>query len=115
MDELIRLCRKAANAWRNTDTYHQASVLIDSLCDRLEKYESRKPMTNADRIRAMSDEELAEFLAAKFSDLQQAQQFFNESSTLTATQLSALSHLWYCAWMQWLKQPVKDGDNDGGN
>ena len=36
MYELIRLSRKAADQWRNSDAYHQAAVLIDSLCDRLE-------------------------------------------------------------------------------
>ena len=71
----------------------------------------REP-TNADRIRAMTDEELANFLAAKFSDLQ-AQQLFGESPAPTATELSALAYTWYCQWMYWLKQPVKDGDNDG--
>ena len=39
MDELISLSRKAANAWRGSDTYHQAAVIIDSLCDRLDDVE----------------------------------------------------------------------------
>ena len=64
MDELIRLSKKAANEWRNTDAYYQAAVLIDSLCKRLEKAENRNPQTNADRIRAMSDEELAKWLCS---------------------------------------------------
>ena len=42
MDELIYLSRKAADQWRNSDAYHQAAVLIDSLCDRLEKAEPGK-------------------------------------------------------------------------
>ena len=58
--------------------------------------------TNADRIRAMTDRELAEFLSQKCADIQ-AQQLSNH----TATQLSSLSHTWYCAWMQWLRQPPK--------
>ncbi len=29
--ELIRLAKKAADAWRDTDTYHQAADLIDAL------------------------------------------------------------------------------------
>ena len=36
-NDLIRLSRKAANAWRNDDEYYQVAVLIDSLCDMLEK------------------------------------------------------------------------------
>lgn len=93
MDELIRLCRKAANAWRNTDTYHQASVLIDLLCDRLEK-NTAKPWTNADHIRAMNDEELAAFLS----------------------EWAERCLAWYGEYgetLVWLKEPVKDGDNDG--
>lgn len=70
-------------------------------------HKSQKPMTNADRIRAMSDKELAAFLASKFSDLQ-SQQLFGESSPPTATQLSALSHTWFVQWMYWLKQPVEE-------
>lgn len=68
MDELIRLSKKAANEWRNTDAYYQAAVLIDSLCDRLEKAENGNQQTNADRIRSMSDEELAEKLYC-FTDI----------------------------------------------
>lgn len=55
MVELIRLCRKAANEWRNNDAYYQAAVLIDSLCDRLEKYESRKSQDSAEAVREKSE------------------------------------------------------------
>lgn len=71
-----------------------------------------KPQTNADRLRAMADGELANFLASKFADCQ-ASNAFTEEMPPTATQLSALAHSWYCAWMQWLRQPIKEGaDND---
>ena len=54
--------------------------------------------TNADRIRAMSDEELERFLG----------------------QYSLCTRVWWCpdhgechrCVLDWLKQPVKDGDND---
>lgn len=55
MDELIRLCMKAANEWRNDDAYYQAAVLIDSLCDRLEKCESRKSPPSAEAVREKSE------------------------------------------------------------
>lgn len=35
-NELIRLAKKAADAWRNTDTYHQAAQIIDMLVEELE-------------------------------------------------------------------------------
>lgn len=101
MDELIRLCRKAANDWRNNDAYYQAAVLIDSLCDRLEKT-TEKPQTNADRIRAMSDEELAwELMAWR---IETCARLNGAESPYPYTQKSILDYL---------KQPVKDGDNDG--
>ena len=63
--------------------------------------------SNADRIRAMSDEELANYLSVKFADLQ-IQNVFTKDSPPTATQISMLNHMWYDAWMQWLQQPVKE-------
>lgn len=98
MNELIRLCRKAANEWRNTDTYHQASVLIDSLCDRLEKYEPRKPKTNADRIRSMSDEELADFIQHVRTNT-----LLGEALGVSATRDEDL---------EFLRKPAKDGENE---
>ena len=35
-NETIRLAKKAADAWRNTDTYHQAAQIIDMLISALE-------------------------------------------------------------------------------
>jgi methionine synthase II (cobalamin-independent) len=55
----------------------------------------------------MSDKELADFLSTKFADLQ-GQYAFTEDSPPTATQLSALKHTWYVAWMQWLQQPAEN-------
>lgn len=35
-NEIIFLAKKAADAWRNTDTYHQAAQIIDMLISELE-------------------------------------------------------------------------------
>ena len=35
-NEIILLVKKAADAWRNTDTYHQAAQIIDMLISELE-------------------------------------------------------------------------------
>ena len=61
---------------------------------------SRKPQTNADRIRAMSDEELAKFLedTGTAGCIEPAR---NCRASCTECILG------------WLRQPVKDGDNDG--
>lgn len=60
----------------------------------------RKPQTNADRYRAMSDEELARTFA----------------QTGNCPPSSKYGH--NCercgkCWLDYLRQPVKDGDNDG--
>ena len=65
--------------------------------------------TNSDRIRAMSDEEMANFLSVKFADLQ-VQNAFTKDSPPTATQISRLKNMWYVVWMQWLQQPVKEDE-----
>ena len=35
-DELVQVAKKAADAWRNTDAYHQAAQIIDMLVEELE-------------------------------------------------------------------------------
>lgn len=65
--------------------------------------------TNADRIRAMSDEELAD----KFTDVAyEAHGRWYEPDGMTYHSQSADAKK---AWLDWLRKPVKDGDNDGGN
>ena len=63
------------------------------------------PMTNADRIRAMSDEELAEFLdAIQYREWEEIQENPMEKDVFRST---------VDGWKIWLKQPVKDGEDDG--
>lgn len=64
-------------------------------------------MTNADKIRAMSDKELAAFLAGKFTD-HETMKAVQKGEMLTATYVSEMAHTWYAAWMQWLRQPAED-------
>jgi hypothetical protein len=66
-----------------------------------------KPQTNADRIRAMSDEELANFMAER-SVNEYTVNLLNENHALTAVQIEALKHRVYCACMKWLKQPAEE-------
>lgn len=63
--------------------------------------------TNADRIRAMSDTELAHFMAERNVN-ESTVLLLNEEHSLTAIQIEALKHRIYCACLQWLKQPVED-------
>ena len=67
-----------------------------------------QPQTNADRIRAMSDRELAHFLAERNVN-ESTLLLINENHGLTAIQIEALKHSIYCALVQWLQQPAEDG------
>ena len=70
-----------------------------------------RQMTNADRLRAMTDEELAKFIAKKIVNLEN-HKMIEQGYTPTATQLSALGHTCYCTLVQWLKQPAEGGMNN---
>ena len=65
------------------------------------------PKTNADRIRAMSDEELAHFMAERNVN-ESTLLLLNKDHGLTAIQIEALKHWIYCALVQWLKQPAQE-------
>ena len=43
MSEIITMAKKAADAWRNTDTYHQAAQIIDMLVEELERKPTLTP------------------------------------------------------------------------
>lgn len=61
--------------------------------------------TNAERLREMSDEELANFLAEKLAT-ESLHRLYGECHIITATQIEAVKQTWYCTWLQWLKQPA---------
>lgn len=42
-NELIRVAKKAADAWRNTDSYYQAAQIIDMLVEELESATLTQP------------------------------------------------------------------------
>ena len=63
-----------------------------------------KPYTNADRIRAMSDEELAEFITIRQERCDYCQLSYIEGAC-TET-------LCEDAMLKWLRQPAKDGEGD---
>ena len=66
-----------------------------------------EPITNADRIRAMSDEELANFMAER-SVNESTLHRLDKDHGLTSVQIKAIKHNVYCAFMQWLKQPAEE-------
>ena len=55
--------------------------------------QEKKPQTNADRIRAMSDEELAQLLKAQ--------------GCPSAEPISCYEHTCKDCWLEWLQQPAE--------
>ena len=91
--------------WKPDDTSVPDECIGCTVIDGKPTNFKPKPKTNADRIRAMSDRKLAEFLASKFADIHAQCDF--EKEPPTATQLRAIEHIYFCEWMQWLQQPAE--------
>lgn len=73
---------------------------IDEIIDRT-------GFTNGDRIRAMTDYELADFISGKIVD----QRFLCDSENgnkLSIGEQMAVRHNHFCTWIKWLKQPSKE-------
>jgi hypothetical protein len=95
----------AATQCPNHETVKESGAYLCGVLD-----ERKRKQTNADRIRAMSDEELAHFMAER-SVNESTLLLLNENHGLTAVQIEALRHRIYCACMQWLKQPAEGDGN----
>lgn len=67
---------------------HQRRTAIDYAVGFLE---GQKPMTNADRIRNMSDEELAKHFSGLICDINEGVEYHEAQSR----------------WLEWLKQPAE--------
>lgn len=65
------------------------------------------PMTNADRIRAMTDEELADFMTRR-NVTESCLRLADKGYTPTEEQKQALYDSLYPVWMQWLQQPAEE-------
>ena len=65
-----------------------------------------KIKTNADRIRAMSDGELAWFLAEMYAN-EAVLRARDSGHEPTATEIKAVTERLYYTWVRWLKQDVQ--------
>ena len=85
-------------------TIHEATFTENSDCAEFNRKVDSMPMTNADRIRAMSDDMLAEFLCGVYDDdncgVYQAEsgKFINGITILDYDEFKIL---------EWLKQPAE--------
>jgi hypothetical protein len=67
-----------------------------------------KPITNADRIRAMTDEELAEFFPTTASEFSCPPSSTNESCRNVGGWFKGCPK----CWLDWLKKEVNDGKEE---
>lgn len=84
----------------NKDHYKATEYFARKLIDHA------KPQTNADRIRAMSDEELANFFADKCL-MATYSQLTDVKQNRTAIQIEAEKQTAFRILLKWLKQPVE--------
>ena len=108
-------CSPEAFAKCKTKCHHCGSedvayYLEGSDCDKFNKEVAAAPKTNADRIRAMSDEELAKWMAERNVN-ESTVHLINKDHGLTDVQIQAIRHNVYCGLMKWLKQPAEVKDN----
>lgn len=82
-----------------------ADFMEGSECDRFNQSVLSKPVTNGDRFRAMSNIELAEFLADKYV-MASCTRLTDEGYEPTEIEKENIKHTWYCAWLEWLRQPA---------
>jgi hypothetical protein len=64
-------------------------------------------VNNGDRIRAMSDKELAWFMAERYAK-ESVLRLRDSGCEPTATQIKALTKQLYYTWVRWLLQPVEE-------
>lgn len=94
-------CKKCPAYESCTVTYRGSSCAAIRWSFGLE--EDPEIITNADKIRAMSDVELAALFARILTDEYAADCEYE----LTAVQLRALHERLYQPWMRWLQQPAE--------
>ena len=107
--ENCRFCVYAHSMRGKEEKYcerHSKYIGDTLLCSKWEKVSVPKPRTNADRIRSMSDEELAKLLTAV---AQKSARKLCESLKTVEVDLSNCNfHILYEAHLDWLKQEAKD-------
>ena len=83
----------------NTYEYGCTKPLAET-CPLINLNAKPKPMTNADRIRAMSDEELAELIDRE------------TDSCAPTGDCERMSRDCKACWLEWLQQPAEEDDHD---
>ena len=83
----------------NTYEYGCTKPLAET-CPLINLNAKPKPMTNADRIRAMSDEELAELIDRE------------TDSCAPTGDCEKMSRDCKACWLEWLQQPAEEDDHD---
>lgn len=99
--EIVRQCRREMFVRKGKISAGKEDEEVFTMAiSALEKQVAKKPQTNADRIRAMSDEELADFLDNVFNNIFDEYEFPCEFCTERIN----------CdvCFVEWLKKEVED-------
>lgn len=92
----------------DTGTNMAICTTTEEICHRCHGTGSVEvPMTNGDRIRAMSDRELAHFLA-EYAVSGSNLRLVDAGYQPTATELAVLHEQLATTWMRWLRQYAED-------
>lgn len=95
------------------------------MCKCKQPCDTIMPVSNADRIRAMTDEELAEFMFSMVDCVSCENKLMNNGELVFGEKRKTCTDKDYHAMcngdgrkceavcLAWLKQPVKDGEDDG--
>lgn len=85
------------------DCYNMDCIFISETngCDAVETCDDFKPMTNADRIRAMSDEELAEWIVIRRT--------ICPTDTYACSEVVSIKRCIRC-WLDWLHREAKESE-----
>ena len=73
----------------------QVGYKVDE-CDYKDCQYRTEPITNADRIRSMTDEELADLIVVRVKDIHH----------------QGMRELAYSAWLEWLQKPAENTKED---
>lgn len=96
---------------RSTCTYAKTDTIWKYPCNCYKA--PQKHMTNADRIRAMSDEELAKWMSGGALKSDSACSYCKRNAMAFCDGLECSVKTDAEIILDWLKQPVKDGEGNG--
>lgn len=101
----MALCKHPEEACCNM-TFYRGETYCDNPNGFCGLHDELPPHTNADRIRAMSDRELAWWLAERYAK-EAVLTLQDKGVTPSATEIKAVTERLYMTWARWLMAPAE--------